>query len=155
MALSCPCTSVLIILVTIFLVIFVALHLKRILKFFKQFKPKKTSDNVLYIDKSQRPVTIIKSANQPGSRKKVNKMIKQQSQLSPSPVINHLQAPPIGTYLLQNTGSDNYQSPQIDTDDTITNLYQSSQINTDDTITNSRTFTPLASWIQGGGRGNS
>jgi len=150
MALSCPGISVLIILVTIILVIFVAINLKRILKFFKKFTIKNNQNNLIYIDKSLRPVTVVKSAKPPG-----NKKGEKKSQLSPSPVINdiNIQAQPIGTYLLKNTGSDNYQVAE-NVRGTATAL-ERTHGPTEDTITGARSFSFLSQSIQGGGRGDS
>jgi len=146
MALSCPGISVLIILVTIILVIFVAINLKRILKFFKKFTIKNNQNNLIYIDKSLRPVTVVKSAKPPG-----NKKGEKKSQLSPSPVINDIQAPPIGTYLLKNTGSDNYQvDPNVRG---TASDFERTHGPTEDTITGPRSFSFLSQSIQGGGRG--
>ena len=150
MALSCPGISVLIILVTIILVIFVAINLKRILKFFKKFTIKNHQNNLIYIDKSLRPVTVVKSAKLPG-----NKKGEKQSQLSPSPVINdiNIQAQPIGTYLLKNTGSDNYQvDPNVRG---TASDFERTHGPTEDTITGPRSFSFLSQSIQGGGRGGS
>ena len=150
MALSCPCTSVLIILVSIILVIFVAINVKRILKFFKKFTFKNPQNNLLYIDKPLRQVTIVKSSKLPGNKKE-----EKQSQLSPSPVINdiNIQAPPIGTYLLKNTGSDNYPV-DLNVRGTASDFERTHEP-TEDTITYPRTFGFLSQSIQGGGRGSS
>jgi hypothetical protein len=109
----CPCTSVLIILVLIFLVLFFALNFKKFLKFVKYLKFKKQKpSNLLYVDKSIRPVTVIKCANDVYKNKKIQKTSTKTNEFSPSLINNetnqqyiNLQTKPVGTYLLQNTGT--------------------------------------------------
>jgi hypothetical protein len=113
MAWSCPCTAILIIIILFLMVLFFAINFQKFLKFVKYLYPKiQKPSNLIYAEKSIRPVTVIQCANNVSNNKKIQKQLSKTNELSPSlyknekhQKYNNLQNQQIGTYLLQNSGN--------------------------------------------------
>ena len=109
----CPCMATLIIIILILMVLFFAINFQKFLKFVKYLYPKiQKPNNLMYAEKSIRPVTIIRCSNTVSNNKKIQKQLTKTNELSPSlyqnekhQKYNDLQSQQIGTYLLQNSGT--------------------------------------------------
>lgn len=128
MNLRCTGTAILIVLLTILLVLFIAINYRRLLTLYKKIKFKKQPNNLMHIDKIIRPVTVVKDANSAKNRSLTHISTKQHSNFLSSPILTDdlahytsLQSQQIGTYLLDNTGSDR-STPDITTSDEITDV---------------------------------